>query len=307
MNDLALALEKAIVADASTSELAHAKVNLALHVTGRRHDGYHTIESIVVFADYADVISVAPSEDGRMHLAVKGPFANTLAESSTPDSNLVIRAASALMRASGGRAPATRLTLTKRLPISAGIGGGSADAAATLRLLNRQWRFALKDDKLREIGVKLGADVPMCLESRPLVAKGIGEQITPIEGMPALSIVMAKPKVAVTTKDVFARLSPADRVPLPTPPRFRSLLDVVFWLRQTRNDLAEPAEAVTKLAGSASKFLMRDPECLFARMSGSGATAFGIFATMDAAERAANRLRHEKPTWWVVAAQTKGS
>lgn len=310
MNEIALALEKAIVADAGKSELASAKINLALHVTGRRLDGYHLIESLVVFADYADIVSVAPAEDGRMHLSVKGPFAEALAaESARPEANLAMLAAGELLRAAGRKSsPPTRVTLTKRLPVAAGLGGGSADAAATLRLLNRHWDLGVSPEKLAEIGLKLGADVPMCLVSRPLIARGIGEKITPVIGMPAMAVVLAKPRVSVATKEVFAKLTPADRTPLPPPPsRFRTLLDVVFWLRQTRNDLAEPAEAVSKFAAAPAKALMRDPECLLARMSGSGASAFGIFATMDAAERAADRLRDDKPNWWVVAARTGAS
>lgn len=309
MSDISDALERAIITDAGKSELACAKINLALHVTGRRADGYHHLESLVVFADYADVVTATPAEDGRMRLSVRGAFADRLAETTGPDANLAIRAASALLRAAGRRAPPpTRLTLTKRLPLGSGLGGGSADAAATLRLLNRFWDLNLPQEKLAEIGLALGADLPMCLASKPLIATGIGDRIRPVAGMPALSVVLAKPKTSVKTADVFANLKTADGAPLPDPPpRFRTLLDVVFWLRQTRNDLAEPALAITKMAGTAAKALMRDPECLLARMSGSGSAAYGIFGTPEAAERAAARVRDEKPAWWVVAAQTMPS
>ena len=148
----------------------------------------------------------------------------------------------------------------------------------------------------------------MCLASRPLIARGIGEQITPVNGLPALPIVLAHPGVAVATREVFAALPVGERAPLPAlPSKFASLLEVIFWLRQARNDLAEPAMAVNKAAGSAAKAIMRDPDCLFSRMSGSGAAAFGIFVTLDAAERAAARLREARPGWFVTAAMTRAS
>lgn len=311
MDDIVQAIEEAIGDGGSGSELASAKINLALHVLGRRADGYHQIESLVVFADFADVVSAQRSEDGRMRLSVKGPLADKLANT-PPNENLAIRAASELMRAvegkRKGKLPPTRLVLTKRIPVAAGLGGGSADAGATLRLLNREWRLNLGDDALARIALRLGADVPMCLASRPLIARGIGDRLTPVAGMPELPIVMVHAGAEVKTAEVFAKLSHEDRSPLPPmPAQFRSLLDVIFWLRQARNDLAEPAMMVSKSAATAAKTLMRDPDCLFARMSGSGAAAFGIFAQMSAAERAAERIREAKPTWWVTAAMTRPS
>ena len=309
MDDIAAALETAIVADASRTELAPAKINLALHVTGRRPDGYHAIETLAVFADFGDVVTATLGAEGRMGLSVKGHFAPALADATQPADNLVVRAATELTRITGARKlPAARLTLTKRIPVAAGLGGGSADAAATLRLLNRQWGLGHAPDKLAKIGLRLGADVPMCLASRPLIATGVGERITPVHGVPAMPVVLAHPGGPVPAAGVFGRLAPAERTPLPaTPARFRSLLDVIFWLRKARNDLEEPAAAVSKTAVAAAKALRSDPECLFARMSGSGAAAFGIFTTMDAAERAAARLQEAKPRWWVVPAMTGAS
>lgn len=309
MDALAKAIEQAIGEGAPGSELAYAKINLALHVLGRRTDGYHQIETLVVFADYADVVSTLPSEDGRMRLSVRGPFAAKLKEGTPPAENLAIRAASELMRAAGKRQPPPAwVTLVKRIPIAAGLGGGSADAAATLRLLAREWNLGLSDDDLLRISMRLGADVAMCLASRPLIARGIGEQVTPMTGMPALPIVLAHPGVDVATRDVFAALPAGERTPMPPmPAKFTSLLEVIFWLRQARNDLAEPAATVNKAAASAARAIMRDPDCLFARMSGSGAAAFGIFVTLEAAERAAVRLRDARPHWFVTAAMTRGS
>jgi 4-diphosphocytidyl-2-C-methyl-D-erythritol kinase len=309
VDDFVKAVQAAIGDTGTPTELAGAKINLALHVTGRRTDGYHLIESLVVFADYGDVVGAVPATDGRMRLVVSGALAAALNQSTVPADNLVIRAAGELVRAAGGKSlPPMKLSLLKRIPIAAGLGGGSADAAAALRLLDRLWRLDLGEAKLAEIGLTLGADVPMCLQSRPLVARGIGERITPVFGMPAMPIVLAQPRASVATAAVFRRLAEGERTPLPTmPARFKSLLDVIFWLRQARNDLTLPAAAVSKSAGAAAKALMRDPDCLFARMSGSGAAAFGIFASMAAAERAAARISEQKPNWWVAPMMTRPS
>jgi 4-diphosphocytidyl-2-C-methyl-D-erythritol kinase len=307
MDQRTASLETAMAADSDKTELAPAKVNLALHVIGPRSDGYNEIETLVVFTDYADAVSTAPCAEGRMALTVRGPFATSLA-TTRPTDNLAVRAATELIAAAGKKVPPTRLVLAKRIPVAAGLGGGSADAAATLRLLNRKWGLGLGADALAGIGRRLGADVPMCILSRPLVAAGIGDRITPVGGMPAMPIVLAHPGGAMQTADVFARLPHAERSPLPAmPARFGKLLDVIFWLRKARNDLEEPAAAVSKHAGAAARALRSDPECLFARMSGSGAAAFGIFTTMDAAERAAARLREVKPGWWVLPAMTGAS
>lgn len=290
------------------AELAYAKINLALHVLGRRTDGYHNLESLVVFADYGDMLKATPAPEGRMRLSVKGEFAETLRDSTRPEDNLVIRAATALAQAAGNAKPAHIIELVKRIPVAAGLGGGSADAAAALRLLNRLWGTNLPPARLAEIGRKLGADVPMCLVSRPLIATGIGDRIQVVANMPALPVVLAHPGVAVATANVFSELAADERSGLPPfPDKFTTLLEVIFWLRQARNDLADPAAAVDRAAASASRALMRDPDCMFARMSGSGAAAFGIFINMAAAERAAERLKAARPGWWVVAAQTLAS
>jgi 4-diphosphocytidyl-2-C-methyl-D-erythritol kinase len=303
------AIGRAVGAAGDGAELARAKVNLALHVTGRRTDGYHLIESLVVFAEHADVVGVAQSGSRRMGLSVKGPFADALAEVTEPQDNLVIRAADDLAREMASHRPRpAKLVLTKRIPVAAGLGGGSADAAATLRLLGREWHFRGKDAGLAEIGLRLGADVPMCLASTPLIARGIGERIEPVAGVPPVPIVLARPPVVVRTPAVFARLGGGERPPLPRlPQRFGSILDLVFWLRQTRNDLEEPAGEVEKAARAAVSLLRADPDCMFARMSGSGAAAFGIFVSLAAAERAAERLAAARPTWWVTATMTGGS
>ena len=292
------------VPDGASSEFAPAKINLALHVIGKRPDGYHLIESLVVFADYGDVVTAEPSPDGRAGLTATGPSASALSGTRLDD-NLALRAARELIGLRAAETASVRLTLDKRIPVSAGLGGGSTDAAATLRLLNRVWQLGLAPERLAEIGLRLGADVPMCLASRPAVVKGLGEGITAVVGFPALPMVLAHPGVAISTAAVFAHLAERARTPLPRmPDKFGSLFDTVAWLRQTRNDLGEPAMAVNEEACAAAKALQRDANCLFARMTGSGAAGFGIFPTIEAAEEAARRLGADKPGWWVTATMT---
>ncbi len=309
MRELIDAVAEAISGGGSGMESAPAKINLALHALSRRVDGYHTLDSLVAFADFADVVSAVPSRDDGLDLTIDGHFAGELDLVSHPRDNLVLRAAEALFRESGKkRMSATHLVLTKRIPIAAGLGGGSSDAAATLRLLNRFWSIGFDDARLAQIGVRLGADVPMCLNPRPVLARGIGDRLTPVTGLPRLPIVLVHPSIPLPTSAVYGRLQTAERAPLPPlPARFDSVFAFVIWLRQTRNDLTEAAKAETGLADQAVKALSSDPDCLFARMSGSGAVAFGIFPKLSTAEKALERLRQKRPNWWAVATETIGS
>ena len=226
-----------------------------------------------------------------------------------PDENLVLRAARALANESRDHElSSTELVLTKNIPVAAGLGGGSADAAATLRLLNRHWELGLENERLAAIGATLGADVPMCLFSRPAIARGIGDQLSAANGLPRLPIVLVSPDVALSTADVYGRLEARERSPLPPlPSRFESIGAFATWLRETRNDLAGPAGSFTGLVETATTALSSDPDCLFARMSGSGASVFGIFATSSSARRAESRILSLQPDWWVKAVETIGS
>jgi 4-diphosphocytidyl-2-C-methyl-D-erythritol kinase len=302
-------LARSIADAAGKVESARAKINLALHVLGRRPDGYHELDSLVVFAELADTLTAFRRDEPIIEIGIDGDFADILAETTPPGSNLVYAVASALMQTFSDRIPGgVRLDLVKTLPIAAGIGGGSADAAATLRLLNRVWHLGLTLEDLAGLGANLGADVPVCVHSRPARMEGIGERITPVHTIPAMPIVLLNPGVAVDTGAVFRRLEPGARPPLPPPPsRFTSLMELVFWLRKTRNDLFEPARAVAPVIETAIRRLASDPDCLFARMSGSGATIFGIFLTDEAAERAAARIQESRPDWWVTWTWTTGS
>jgi 4-diphosphocytidyl-2-C-methyl-D-erythritol kinase len=301
-------LARSIASIGGTVESARAKINLALHVLGRRSDGYHELDSLVVFAELADTLTALPCAEPIVEIGIDGDFADILAETTPPGSNLVYAVANALMqtfpdRIHGG----VQLDLVKTLPVAAGIGGGSADAAATLRLLNRLWDLRLSLTELASLGASLGADVPVCIHSRPSRMEGIGDRLTPLDTIPAMPIVLLNPGVAVDTGSVFRRLAPGDRAPLPPmPSRFTSLMELVFWLRKTRNDLFEPARAVAPVIETAVRRLASDPDCLFARMSGSGATIFGIFLTEEAAERAAARIQESRPDWWVTWTWTTG-
>ncbi len=290
-------------------ESARAKINLALHVLNRRADGYHLLDSVVVFAELADRLTAGDSDESVVEIGIDGEFADDLAETTRPADNLVCAVADALIRAFPDRVPGgVRIDLTKNLPIAAGIGGGSADAAATLRLLNRIWRLGLTMPQLAELGASLGADVPVCVFSRPARMQGIGERVTPVVTIPAMPVVLVNPGVAVETGAIFRRLKPAERSPLPSmPERAMSPMELVFWLRKTRNDLFAPACEAAPVIETAVRMLASDSDCMFARMSGSGATVFGIFLSIDAASRAAERLQEARPNWWTAVTWTEGS
>ena len=262
---------------------APAKVNLALHVTGRRADGYHTLDSLVVFADAADVLRVRPA--ATPSLRVTGPRA---AGVPTDASNLVMRAAAAMGVAAG-------IELEKHLPAAGGIGGGSSDAAATLRALAAMTGRAPPADL-----AGLGADVPVCMVPGPARMRGIGEVVEPLGALPPLDAVLVNPGVAVPTPQVFSRLARRENPPLPDPlPAFADAPTLVDWLAAQRNDLEPPARALAPEIDAVLSALAAAPGCRLARMSGSGATCFGLFPDAAAAERAAQALA--RPGWWVRA------
>jgi 4-diphosphocytidyl-2-C-methyl-D-erythritol kinase len=275
------------VSPAPAEELAPAKVNLALHVTGRRSDGYHLLDSLVVFPRLGDRLRVAPSP--ALTLAVEGPFA----EAVPGDDNLVLRAARLF---GGGRGAA--LTLDKRLPVASGIGGGSADAAATLRLLARLWGLPLPPG---EALLALGADVPVCLGGVGCRMRGIGEELDPV-ALPPFWLVLANPGVPLATGAVFAGLGGRFGAPLAAPPTFADAAELARWLSEQRNDLESPAAALAPAISETLAALGAQPGCLIARMSGSGATCFGLFAEAGRAEAASIGLGRFHPDWWVAAA-----
>ncbi len=274
----------------SLTEAAPAKVNLYLLVTGRRADGYHLLDSLVVFAGIGDVLEAAPSD--TLSLRVEGPFAAGLADE--PD-NLVLRAARALAAVAGVPAHA-RLVLHKNLPVASGIGGGSADAASALRLLSRLWDLRPDPGAMARLALALGADVPVCLAGRAARMSGIGEQLAVAPHMPDCGILLVNPGVAVATADVFRARRGAWSSPAPLPASWPDAASLADHLRQLHNDLEPAAVALQPVIGKVLGALGAIPGCRLARMSGSGATCFGLFDTPEIAARAA-QIRH--PGWWI--------
>lgn len=273
---------------APAQEFAPAKVNLALHVTGRRADGYHLLDSLVAFPRVGDSLAAAPAEEWS--LAIDGPFAAGL--EAGPD-NFVLRAAALFPPG-----PALALRLAKQLPVASGIGGGSADAAAALRLIARL-RAAALPAPAAVLG--LGADVPVCLAGQPARMSGIGEVLVPLR-LPPAWLVLVNPGVPVPTGAVFARLASRDNPPLGPLPAFADAPALAGYLAAQRNDLEPPARAVAPVVGEVIAALGQAPGCRIVRMSGSGATCFGLFATEAPAEAAAADIRRRAPGWWVAAA-----
>jgi len=297
-------------------EAAPAKINLALHVTGRRPDGYHLLESLVVFTAFGDEVAVSNADQDRF--CVDGPFASDIP---ADGDNLVLKARDAL-RASltsplrGGRCA---IHLAKNLPVASGIGGGSSDAAAALRALDRLWNARLSEAQLASIALPLGADLPMCLAAKPLIARGVGEQIERIS-LPEIPIVLVNPGVAVSTPAVFKALnlsplskggagSEADRhgrnlrEGLPGFPSGVELETLLKWLSATRNDLQAPSISIAPPIATALAALEAQ-NAAFIRMSGSGATCFGLFSRTADAMRAAMAIRAAEPSWFAVATHT---
>jgi 4-diphosphocytidyl-2-C-methyl-D-erythritol kinase len=330
---------------------APAKINLALHVVDQRSDGYHLLESLIVFARAGDRVTASLAETDWF--SVSGPFAD---EVPRDRANLILCARDRLREVLTEHATATvSLTLEKNLPVASGIGGGSSDAAAALRALAALWE--VDQTALPAVAAPLGADLPMCLAARPLMARGIGERLEILPDFPSLPIVLVNPGVAVSTPEVFRALASRQNPPLPflppfsrpssgpsdhpppvnaerdeavrpTPPsprvrgegkgegqcprdrefstpggEFRQICD---WLAETRNDLQIPAIAITPVVADVFKAL-QNTGAAFARMSGSGATCFGLFATHEEAAEAATAISERHPAWWVVATKSFSS
>lgn len=275
-----------MVTDASLSvakALAPAKINLALHVTGRRADGHHLLDSLVMFADLGDRLEVALADSPG--LTVTGPMARGVP---VDRRNLALRAAAHM----GVNAA---ITLEKHLPAAAGIGGGSSDAAAVLRAL-----AALTGQPLPDDVEQLGADVPVCLYGRAVRMRGVGERLHPLDGAPALPALLVNPGVELPTARVFAGLDRRDNAPMPeTLPRFGNPREMAQWLETMRNDLEAPARALSPLVGTALDALQGTAGAHLARMSGSGATVFALYDTGAAASAAAEAVRAAHPGWWV--------
>ena len=288
---------------ASMTETAPAKINLALHVTRRREDGYHDLESLIVFADIGDDLEAEPSDADE--LIISGPFAAGLGAG---PSNLVLRAVSAFrQRWPHLSSPGLKLHLVKNLPVASGIGGGSADAAAALRIMSALASAPVPVSELVDLAAGIGADVPACLLSRPLVARGVGEILAPLPEFPPLFITLVNPKVPVATADVFRRLRAHDNYPLPALPEpLTRPAQLGLWLSETRNDLQPPAVKLVPEIGVIVEELAEAPGIMLSRMSGSGATVFGLFGSEGQAHDAASQIRKLHPDYWVGSAPVLG-
>ena len=278
-------------------EEAPAKVNLTLAIRGRRPDGYHELESLVGFARCGDRLSLLPGEPSG--LSVSGPFAQAVGPSSD---NLVLKAACALARQVSGLELGS-FVLVKHLPVAAGVGGGSADAAAALRLLARANALDLADLRLADAAKATGADVPICIDPRPRTMRGIGEKLSDPLPLPRLAAVLVNPGVPVATREVFAVLAAPCLSTSHATEREAQILsrreELLAFLRARGNDLEAPAISIAPVIAEVLAGLRAAPGCELARMSGSGGTCFGVFASEIVAMAAARGIAAAKPPWWV--------
>ncbi len=276
--------------------LARAKINLYLHVVGKRPDGYHLLDSLIVFAECGDEIAVAPADD--LSLQIDGPFAAGL---SAAGDNLVLRAAQGLRELCGIKRGAA-IRLTKNLPLASGIGGGSADAAATLLALIDLWGAAPAHAELYALALRLGADVPVCLDGRPSLVGGIGEDIAAAGSLPPAHLLLVNPRVPTPTPQVFK----ARRGGFSAPTRWRqgpaTVAELGAALAACSNDLTQAAIEVAPVVRDVLTEIAATPDCLLARLSGSGATCFGLYPSARAAEAARQMVLEKRPGWWAVAA-----
>jgi 4-diphosphocytidyl-2-C-methyl-D-erythritol kinase len=277
---------------ATLLETAAAKINLTLRVIGRRADGYHDLESLVAFADVADVLTLQPGAEDR--LDVSGPFAG---RSGAVADNLVLKALTALRQRIAGL-KGGRFQLEKNVPVAAGLGGGSADAAAALRLVARANGVPLDDPRLLVAARAVGADVPVCLDPRPRIMRGVGELLSPPLELPILPAVLVNPGVALATRDVFAKFTGGqdeDEL-VEVPHEFDALIEC---LNHHGNDLTAAANACAPLVADVLAAMKKLPGAKLVRMSGSGSSCFALFATQREAAAAAQRLAGEQKGWWV--------
>lgn len=279
------------------TERAPAKINLSLHITGRRADGWHTLESLVTFSRAGDTVALTPGEP--LSLSVEGPSA---AASGKVEDNLILRAA----RNFGARCPGGRLGafhLVKRLPVAAGIGGGSSDAAAALRLLARANTLSIDDERIMEAARETGADVPVCLARRARMMRGIGDELGPLLSLPPIVALLVNPGVPVATKSVFERMNiaPGAAAGFGPHPELHPEMQagaLIAALRKARNDMEAAACMFAPVIGDVLAVLSAAPGCRLARTSGSGATCFAIFPDCRSAARVRKAIMRAHPGWW---------
>lgn len=279
---------------------APAKINLFLHVTGKTDNNYHTLDSLINFADIGDEITIEPAS--QFSFDIDGPYAgyfNADAQKSTDEStNLVVKAVFAMAQ-KFERLPDFKITLTKNLPIASGMGGGSSNAAATIWGLLEWWNIPTNTDDLPELFLKLGADVPVCYYSQPARMQGIGDLVTPVPDMPELDILLINPGKPCPTEKVFAGITPPYSEKITFPPHFKSTHALIEFLSHQRNDLTPAASNIVSEINEILPLIQKQKGCALARLSGSGATCFGIFENADTAKEAEIKIREQNPDWWI--------
>lgn len=280
---------------------APAKINLFLHLTGVQKNSYHKLQSLIGFADIGDYIEITSHD--HFDFSINGPFAkafgtNEHKASNTDNSNLVVKAARTLSQIEGTNLR-IKINLEKNLPIASGLGGGSSDAAATIWGLQELWGLDRKAKYLLPLMAKLGADVPVCLNCRPCLVEGFGEELLPAPLMPEIPILIVNPLLPCPTAEIFKRNKIPFKKKIELPDGFLNIYELTSFLRTTSNDLHASAVSLLPEISNIINALETQDECLIARMSGSGASCFGLFETMEAAEKAAKIVLEENPDWWV--------
>lgn len=291
--------------DHDFQETGWAKINLALHVVGARADGYHDLKSLVVFTDYGDHLTATRADVDRLTLS--GPFADELADTDLDSTNLVLETLTKFRTRYPDILPAgLHIHLEKNLPIASGIGGGSADAAATLRLIARYSGDKISPQQVADLAIEMGADVPMCLAAKTSLVTGIGAHITPLNSMPPLYLTLVNPGVALSTPAMFKALKRTDNQSVPPlGSGFKTIPELTSWLSQTRNDLQAPAQNLVPEISQIIASLTSANGTILARMSGSGATVFGLYASHSDAQNAAQKIKSENGNWWVVTTKIR--
>jgi len=271
---------------------APAKINLYLNVIDRRFDGYHEIDSLVGFTAHGDLIQA--KQHDKLYFQINGPFGSSL---QVNDDNLIVRAARALVKETS-YAGGAHITLKKNLPVASGVGGGSADAAATLKALNLLWKTGLADEELVALGLKLGADIPVCILSKTARMSGIGERVSKVENLPSLGVLLINPRIPISTFKVFQM----HRGNFSSKTKLQSIGDteaLYEFLASQKNDLQDLAIQITPEIGEVLDTLSAEPDCRLVRLSGSGATCFGLFDNETSAKASGRSISKNYPNWWV--------
>lgn len=278
--------------------VAPAKINLFLHITGKRPDGYHMLESIFVPLVLHDTVVIEPAD--TVSCLIEGGFAPYV----HADDNTLLRVANSLQAFKHKAFHGARLTLHKNIPVAAGLGGGSSDAASVLKGLNQLWQCGLSPVELQDIGLKIGADVAFFLEGKAAFVSGIGEHIAPLPHLPSLPLVLVNPAIPLSTVEVYKANTVVNSKPCAHEPCPAPFQEFITYLQHKRNDLEQAAISLFPGITEVIEALKRLPSCMLARMSGSGATCFGIFPSSMAAQEAAAILQERYPEWWVAVTRT---